>query len=114
MAMSQREWLLDLYRHQEWADAEHWRAIGAFEAARQDEVVRKRLHHIHLVQHVLEWSVGDRKTPPAITKPEDFASFESLRDYARSFHSRVEPFFSSLIDDRLSASIPMPWFKDPP
>jgi uncharacterized damage-inducible protein DinB len=112
--MSQREWLHDLYRHQEWADAEHWRAIGSFDPARQDEVIRKRLHHIHLVQHAFEWSVGDRKTPPTFTKPDDFASFESLRDYARSFHSRVEPFFSALADDRLSASIPMQWFKDPP
>jgi len=112
--MSQRRSLHDLYRHQEWADAEHWRAIGGFDKALNDQVIRKRLHHIHLVQHAFAWSVGDRSAPPRITSPDDFPSFDRLRDYARDFHAQVEPYFAALTDDRLSASIPMQWFKDPP
>ena len=42
--------LHDLYRHQAWADAEHWRSIAGFDKGRDDDVIRKRLHHIHLVQ----------------------------------------------------------------
>jgi hypothetical protein len=30
-------WLRDLYSHQAWADAEHWRALGAHQPARNDE-----------------------------------------------------------------------------
>jgi uncharacterized damage-inducible protein DinB len=112
--MSNKRWLYDLYRHQEWADAEHWRAIGSFDKARDDQVIRKRLHHIHLVQHAFAWSVGDRTAPPRITSPDDFPSFDSLRDYAGSFHAQVDPYFAALTDDRLSESIPMQWFKDPP
>jgi len=112
--MSIREWLHDLYRHQEWADAKHWRAIGGFDKARADDTIRKRLHHLHLVQHVLYWSVGDRVTSPQITTPDDFDSFESLREYARAFHAHVPSYFGALTDDRLSTSIHMGWFKDPP
>jgi uncharacterized damage-inducible protein DinB len=112
--MSLREWLHDLFRHQEWADAEHWRAIGGFDRARDDDVLRKRLHHIHFVQHAFLWTVGDRQTPFAMTTPGDFASLEALRDYARGFHTGVESFFDGLTDARLAAPVDIVWFKDPP
>src|SRR5215831_15538720 len=94
--------LHDLYRHQAWADAEHWRTIGAFDKSRDDDVIRKRLHHIHLVQYAFQWSVGDRVAAPRITTPDDFASFEALNEYARAFHAQVEPYFETLTEDRLS------------
>lgn len=112
--MSIRNTLHDLYRHQAWADAEHWRTIAAFDKARNDEGIRKRLHHIHLVQYAFQWSVGDRSAPPRITTPDDFASFEDLREYARGFHATVDSYFGTLTDDRASTQIPMQWFQDPP
>ena len=63
--------LHDLYSHQAWADAEHWRAIEACASALQDKVVRERLHHIHLVQHGFLSVVTGR--PFTLTKPEDFS-----------------------------------------
>jgi len=114
MAMSQRGWLLDLYRHQAWADAEHWRLLGGFEPARSDESIRTRLHHIHMVQHAFRWIVGDRTSPIAITSPVDFPSFDGLREYARSYHAGVESYFETLTDERLRTSIDIAWFKDPP
>jgi hypothetical protein len=77
--------LHDLYRHQAWADAEHWRSIAGFDKGRDDDVIRKRLHHIHLVQYAFQWSVGDRSAPPRITTPDDFASFTALYEYGRAF-----------------------------
>jgi uncharacterized damage-inducible protein DinB len=112
--MSQKRWLHDLYRHQEWADAEHWRLLAAFEPARNDEGIRKRLHHIHMVQHAFVWIVGDRGTPFEISKLDEFATFEALGEYARRYHRHVGPLFETLTDDRLQASIDMPWFEDPP
>jgi len=106
--------LRDLYRHQSWADAEHWRLIAAYDRARDDETIRTRLHHIHVVQHAFRWITGDRRSPPQFTKAEDFATFDALREYARSYHADVEPWFSSLTDDRLSTSIDVTFFKDPP
>jgi uncharacterized damage-inducible protein DinB len=112
--MSQRDWLLDLYRHQAWADAEHWRLLGGFEPARNDEGIRKRLHHIHMVEHAFRWIVGDRQSPFEISKTGDFPTFDALREYARGYHAHVEPYFVTLTDARLNTVVDMPWFKDPP
>jgi uncharacterized damage-inducible protein DinB len=114
MAMSQRRWLHDLYRHQEWADAEHWRMLTSHAAARDDQTVRTRLHHIHLVEHAFLWMVGDRTIPPRITTLEDFPSLDTLRAYARGYYSQMDAIFSSVTDERLAAAITIPWFQDPP
>lgn len=112
--MAVRNTLHDLYRHQAWADAEHWRSIAGFDKARNDDIIRKRLHHIHLVQYAFQWSVGDRSSPPRITTPDDFASFEDLCEYGRAFHASVEPYFETLTDERVAVPIQMQWFQDPP
>ncbi len=70
--------LRDLYGHQIWADAEHWRAIGAHPVAAQDAAIKNRLHHIHLVQHGFLWAAGDRRTGFTFTKADDFASLPEL------------------------------------
>lgn len=56
--------LKDLYGHQEWADAEHWRAMGACEAARGDATIRLRQLHVHLVQRFFMFACGDGQAPP--------------------------------------------------
>jgi uncharacterized damage-inducible protein DinB len=106
--------LLDLYGHQAWADAEHWRAIGAHRGARDDKAIRDRLHHIALVQRAFLWLVGERQAPFAVTNVEEFQSFEALRTYAREHHERLAPFVAAVGDARLAESIDVPWFKDPP
>jgi uncharacterized damage-inducible protein DinB len=107
-------WLRDLYGHQSWADAECWRALAAHEPARDDQVIRKRLHHIHFVQRAFVWTVGDRQSPFVVTKPEDFASFDDLRAYAREYHEQVPGWLAELSDARLAEPVSIVWFKDPP
>jgi uncharacterized damage-inducible protein DinB len=106
--------LSDLYGHQSWADAEHWRAIGASQRAREDRAILDRLHHIHLVQSAFLWATGDRSAQFSVSKPGDFAGFEELREYARNVHARVARLIERLGDARLAESITMPWFNDPP
>jgi uncharacterized damage-inducible protein DinB len=108
------DWLSDLYPHQAWADAELWRAIGAHPAARDDQAIRQRLHHIHFVQHAFVWMVGDRATPFRMTQPGDFPTFESLQAYARQFHEQVPSLVSGLTSARLAEKVEISWFKDPP
>jgi uncharacterized damage-inducible protein DinB len=108
------DWLRELYAHQSWADAEHWHALGEHQAARSDQAIRHRLHHIHFVQHAFLWTVGDRLAPFAMTTPDDFHSFEALQAYAREYHERVHPFLQTLTDLRLAALVTVVWFKDPP
>ena len=106
--------LRDLYSHQAWADAEHWRAIEAHPAAREDDVIRRRLHHIHLVQGFFMWAVGDRSTELKLTKPEDFKTFGELKAFAIESHSQIDRVLSGLTEARLSERIPFAWFGDPP
>jgi hypothetical protein len=62
--------LYELYAHQEWADAEHWRALEAHPAALEDKAIRQRLLHIHLVQHAFLWVTGPGTTGFAVQKLE--------------------------------------------
>ncbi len=104
----------DLLDHQLWADAEHWRVIGATAAAREDKAIRDRLHHIHQVQRFFIWAVGDRAQTPTPTTPDQFSSFDTLADYARGAHDVISSFRDDVADARLHESIVVPWFKDPP
>jgi uncharacterized damage-inducible protein DinB len=108
------DWLRGLYGHQEWADAEHWRAIGTHPAAREDDAVRTRLHHIHFVQRAFLWTVGDRQQQFVPTKAEDFATLDQLRSYAREYHEQMAPFLAGLSDARLAEQVSIVWFTDPP
>jgi uncharacterized damage-inducible protein DinB len=108
------EWLRDMFAHQAWADAEHWKSLGAHPASREDEAIRKRLHHIHFVQHAFLWTVGDRRTAFNITKPEDFSSFDALNSYARDYHRQILPAFVGLSDARMGEPVSIVWFREPP
>jgi len=106
--------LRDLCGHQAWADAEHWRTIQAHTPAREDTAIRNRLHHIHLVQRLFSWAVGDRATEFTFSKPEDFQTLEDLRVFALESHAHLNQFLSRVTDNRLSETVEFSWFKDPP
>jgi uncharacterized damage-inducible protein DinB len=106
--------LRDLYGHQAWADAEHWRAIGGHPPASADRAIRDRLHHIHFVQHAFLWCVGDRAEAFGATAPENFQSLDDLKAYARAYHNQAVAFVAGVSEARLDERIMMPWFKDPP
>ena len=107
-------WLRDLYGHQAWADAEHWRAIEAHPAARDDGAIRNRVHHVHLVQRSFMWSVGDRSTRFVLSVPGDFKTFEALKAFARETHAEIDRTLEAIGEERLRETITMAWFKDPP
>lgn len=106
--------LRDMFDHQFWADTELWNAFAALDAARDDKAIRDRLHHIHLVQRAFFWGVGGGKTPFDFSKPEDFATFDDLRAFARGSHDAMRAGLADLTEERLGESIRIPWFKDPP
>ena len=105
--------LRDLYGHQAWADAEHWRAIGAHPPARDDLAIRSRLHHIAVVQRGFFWIAGGRQGPFAFTTAEEFATLDDLKQYSREYHDRISAFMADVSDARLSEPVEIPWFKDP-
>ncbi len=106
--------LLDeLFAHQEWADAEHWRAIEAHAPALQDKAIRERLLHIHLVQHAFLWITGPPTEMFASRKPEDFATTADLKTYAREGLARLNEFLRNSDDKHLEEIIEVTWFRPP-
>lgn len=106
--------LRDLYSHQAWADAEHWRAIQCNPAASQDKVIFEKLHHIHLVQHAYLRIVSAKGAGFKPTKPEDFPGVNDLKNYARNFHNQILPFLDALKNEDLNNKIIIPWAPTPP
>ena len=106
--------LRDMFDHQFWADAEHWNALASHAPAHDDQAIRNRLHHIHIVQRAFFWAIGGGATPFEFSKADDFASFDSLRTFARGSHDMIRGGLDSLSDARLAEPIQIPWFKDPP
>lgn len=106
--------LLDLYRHQAWADAEHWRALKSAPAALDDVSIRIRLHHLHLVQQAFLWTARDAGERFAITKPEDYPDIRTMEAEVRVFHETAIPYVAALAEAERNERITIPWFKDPP
>jgi uncharacterized damage-inducible protein DinB len=106
-------YLDELYGHQEWADAEHWRALEDHAPALANGAIRERLHHIHLVQSAYLWIVGPRTAPFVMTKVEDYANPADLKAFARKVHSEMAAMRGGMDEVRLAETIEVPWFQPP-
>jgi uncharacterized damage-inducible protein DinB len=104
-------YLNELYGHQEWADAEHWRAFAAHPASLADKAIRERLLHIHLVQHGFLWVTGPRTSGFAFKKAEDFASMADLKRYAQQGLVEIGELLKKTDQARMEELIEVPWFK---
>ena len=104
--------LNDIFRHQEWADAEHWRAIRAHPPAWEDSAIGDRLCHIRVVGRAfLSVCRGEQ---PEMTRRESFGTMEALYTYGRSHHAEMSLWIADLSADRLDESVFIPWFSAPP
>jgi uncharacterized damage-inducible protein DinB len=106
--------LRDLYAHQEWADAEHWRAFEAFPASLDDHALQERLHHIHLVQQAFLWACRGDEGPFTFSEAKDFTTPASLREFGRQGHRELTRLLDDLTPARLGERCTIPWFRDPP
>jgi uncharacterized damage-inducible protein DinB len=102
----------ELYAHQEWADAEHWRAFELHPVALEDKAIRERLLHIHQVQHAFLWLLGPRRESFAPKKIEDFPTVTDLKRYGREGLSQISEFAKG-VDLSRADLIEVPWFKPP-
>jgi uncharacterized damage-inducible protein DinB len=106
------EILFDLYGHQAWADAEHWRALEAQPGALEDSEIRDRLYHYHLTQRAFLFVVrGDTLTFPEL---KDFQDMTTLKRYAQTSHEEAHDFLTKASATDLEGQVVIPWFKDPP
>jgi uncharacterized damage-inducible protein DinB len=82
----------DLYLHQEWADAKHWRAILASGPAREDAELKERLVHLHGAQQ--RWLGRWQGVTLGFAKAGDFASMEDVFHFAQACHAALRAFLS--------------------
>lgn len=106
-------YLDELYAHQEWADAKHWRAFEAHPAALADKAIHERLLHIHLVQHGFLWVTSPQRSEFAFKKLEDFPSMADLKQYARQGLDEINELLKKTNQERMEEIIEVPWFKPP-
>lgn len=104
-------YLRELYLHQEWADAEHWLAFDTYPAALEDQRIRERLHHIHLVQAAFLWAVEGQTRKFAITKVEDYSNPADLKAFARKYHSEMSSMLGDLEEGSLAKTIEVRGFS---
>jgi len=103
-------YLNELFAHQEWADAEHWRAFEAHAAALEDKSIRERLLHIHQVQHAFLWICGPKTEGFAFKKLEDFAAMADLKTYAREGDAALRQLLNAIDEAAMEEMIEVPWF----
>jgi len=103
----------ELYAHQEWADAVHWRAFESHPAALEDKAICERLLHIHLVQHGFLWVTSPQRSEFAFKKLEDFPSMADLKAYARQGLDDITELLKKTDQKRMEEVIEVPWFKPP-
>ncbi len=106
-------YLNELYAHQEWADAEHWRAFEAHAPALGDKALQERLLHIHLVQHAFLWIAGARTSQFEFKKLEDFPGNAEFKKYAQQGHAAFEGLLKNAGPEWLEEVIEVPWFQPP-
>lgn len=106
-------YLDELYAHQEWADAEQWRAFEAHPAALADKAICERLLHIHQVQYAFLWMAGPRTSHFGFKKLDDFADMAALKAYARQYHKAVGELLRGLDEARMEEIVDAPWFNPP-
>jgi len=103
-------YLDELYAHQEWADAEHWRAFEEHPTALANKAICERLLHIHQVQYAFLWITGPRTAEFAFKKLEDFPGMADLKQYARRYHAAAGELLKGLEQSELEEVVEAPWF----
>jgi uncharacterized damage-inducible protein DinB len=103
-------YLEELLAHQEWADAEHWRAFEAHAPALEDKAIRERLLHIHQVQHAFLWVTEPVTGGFAFKKLEDFDSMADLKAYGRGGDIALQDLLKATDDAQMEELVEIPWF----
>lgn len=88
-----------------WADASTWKAVLAFVPASEDRVLRERLHHIHLCQHVWLKIWRDEPFDPHAGETLELAG---LANWAREYHEAVGNFLATLDESELARKVIVP------
>ena len=100
----------ELLDHQQWADAEHWRAFENFTEAFNDSKITDRLIHIHMAQRAFINTVEGEVFKPIEVK---IFSPAKIKNYVRDTNQIINEFSEQMTDEGLNEKVYIPWFKNP-
>jgi uncharacterized damage-inducible protein DinB len=94
-----------LLSHAEWADALVWKA--ALASGGEDDELRAKLHHLHLVQwaYLHIWRAEQ-------VRPRELSTFPTLagiRGWAREYYRELPSYLGALSDPDLGSEVRIPW-----
>jgi uncharacterized damage-inducible protein DinB len=98
--------LVDLYQHMEWADSAVWSSVLASESGHTDTKLRGYLFHLHLVQRSF---LGAWRGEPRQTQYPTFDDAGELMDWGREYYDEIFAYLGSLNDAVLSEPMVLPW-----
>jgi uncharacterized damage-inducible protein DinB len=101
------EQVVSLLNHMKWADAEVWKKVLTFEAAQNDEKIKKLLYHLHQVQYAFYFLWNDM--PLEIPKPETFSDLKSVAGWGFDYQKRLDEFLASEKAMKNDIVIQIPW-----
>ena len=96
----------ELIQHMEWADAVVFSAILGNAQVEEDEVLLRRLRHIHLVQKAFFDVWKNQPINPHVT--DSFNALE-LAGFAKPLHRDIQEFQKALSSNELDRVLHLPW-----
>ena len=105
----------DLFGHQEWADAEMWKAVEAQPGALEKEDIAKRFRHYHMTQYayLLLLRKAHFDFRESLKRYGDSVPPSQVKQHAIETHVEFRKFLESVSDSQLQEKVLIPWFKDP-
>jgi len=97
----------NLFNHMMWADTEVWKKVLSFEAAQNDERIKKLLYHLHQVQYAFYFLWN--KLPLEIPKPEEFSDLKSVAKWGFEYQQKLIEFLNPEKAFELHKEIKIPW-----
>jgi uncharacterized damage-inducible protein DinB len=110
-----KSFIQDLFGHQEWADAELWKAVEACPGALDTGDISKRFRHFHSTQYAYLMLVqGDKvDIKDIISRYGDSVPIQTVKQNAIAIHAELAKFLAALPESKLEEELVIPWFKDP-
>jgi uncharacterized damage-inducible protein DinB len=105
------EFLRDLLRHCEWANAVYFHTWGKSPAREHDELRRRMEHIIGVQQGFLAVLRGDAASGPPDRPP---LAYDELKAWASCVHGELNTFAAALDEPGLTRRVQIPWIPDPP
>lgn len=110
-----KSFIQDLFGHQEWADAELWKAVEACPGALGKEDISKRFRHFHSTQYayllLLRGENPDVRN--FISRYGEAVAIQTVKQNAIETHRELAKFLADLPESKLEEKVFIPWFKDP-